>query len=99
MKLLKLVPDDTNIQFLRLRVPFFILSLVLIFGSWGAVAYNGLNLGIDFAGGQEVRLTFEEGNAAPVGELRETVAGLGYGTPVVQEFGSPNEVSIRVPLP
>ncbi|UAB76806.1 protein translocase subunit SecF [Erythrobacter sp. SCSIO 43205] len=99
MKLLKLVPDDTNIQFLRLRVPFFILSLVLIFGSWGAVAVNGLNLGIDFAGGQEVRLTFAEGNAAPVPELRETVTGLGYGTPVVQEFGSPNEVSIRVPLP
>lgn len=99
MKLLKLVPDDTNIQFLRLRVPFFILSLVLIFGSWGAVAVNGLNLGIDFAGGQEVRLTFAEGNAAPVSELRETVTGLGYGTPVVQEFGSPNEVSIRVPLP
>jgi len=99
MKLLKLVPQDTNIKFLRFRVPFFILSLLLIIGSWGAVAYNGLNLGIDFAGGQEVRLTFEEGNAAPVGELRETVAGLGYGTPVVQEFGSPNEVSIRVPLP
>jgi preprotein translocase subunit SecF len=99
MKLLKLVPQDTNIRFLKLRVPFFILSIVLIVGSWGIVAVNGLNLGIDFAGGQEVRLTFEEGNAAPVGELRETVGALGYGTPVVQEFGSPNEVSIRIPLP
>ncbi|BDI60729.1 protein translocase subunit SecF [Qipengyuania nanhaisediminis] len=99
MKLLKLVPADTNIKFLKLRVPFFVLSLVLIIGSWGVVAVNGLNLGIDFAGGQEIRLTFEEENAAPVGELRETVAGLGYGTPVVQEFGAPNVVSIRVPLP
>jgi preprotein translocase subunit SecF len=99
MKLLKLVPEDTNIKFLKLRVPFFILSLVLIFGSWGAVWVNGLNLGIDFAGGQEVRLTFEESDTAPVGELRETVGALGYGTPVVQEFGAPNVVSIRVPLP
>ena len=33
MKLLKLVPDDTNIKFLKLRIPFFVLSLVLIFGS------------------------------------------------------------------
>ncbi|MEE4199544.1 protein translocase subunit SecF [Erythrobacter sp.] len=99
MKLLKLVPQDTNIRFLKLRVPFFILSLVLIAGSWMAVAVNGLNLGIDFAGGQEVRLTFEENDAAPVGELRERVAALGYGTPVVQEFGAPNVVSIRVPLP
>ena len=99
MKLLKLVPQDTNIKFLKLRVPFFILSLVLIAASWGLVAVNGLNLGIDFAGGQEIRLTFEEENAAPVSELRETVEGLGYGTPVVQEFGAPNVVSIRVPLP
>lgn len=52
MKLLKLVPDNTNIKFLRLRVPFFVLSLVLIFGSWAAVAVNGLNFGVDFAGGQ-----------------------------------------------
>lgn len=99
MKLLKLVPQDTNIKFLRFRLPFFIVSLLLIVASWGVVAVNGLNLGIDFAGGQEVRLTFAQGNAAPVGELRETVGALGYGTPVVQEFGSPNEVSIRVPLP
>jgi len=99
MKLLKLVPGDTNIKFLKLRVPFFIISLVLMAASWGLVAVNGLNLGIDFAGGQEVRLTFEEGNAAPVSELRERVEALGYGTPVVQEFGSPNEVGIRVPLP
>jgi preprotein translocase subunit SecF len=27
------------------------------------------------------------------------VTNLGYGTPVVQEFGAPNSVSIRVPLP
>ena len=57
MKLLKLVPQDTNIRFLRLRLPFFIASLLLMAASWGIVAVNGLNLGIDFAGGQEVRLT------------------------------------------
>jgi len=99
MKLLKLVPQDTNIKFLKLRVPFFALSLLLIAASWGLVAANGLNLGIDFAGGQEVRLTFEEQDTAPVGELRERVEALGFGTPVVQEFGAPNVVSIRVPLP
>lgn len=99
MKLLKLVPDNTNIQFLKLRVPFFVLSLVLIFGSWAAVAVNGLNFGVDFAGGQEVRMTFEEREQAPIPSLRELVGGLGYGEPVVQEFGAPNQVSIRVPLP
>lgn len=99
MKLLKLVPDNTNIKFLKLRVPFFVLSLVLIFGSWTAVAVNGLNFGVDFAGGQEVRMTFAQRETAPIPSLRELVGGLGYGEPVVQEFGAPNQVSIRVPLP
>lgn len=99
MKLLKLVPADTNIKFLKLRLPFFIISLLLIAGSWAAVFTQGLNYGVDFAGGQEVRLTFEEREQAPVPELRQLVSDLGYGTPVVQEFGAPNVVSIRVPLP
>ena len=30
MKLLKLVPDNTNIRFLRWRVPFYVISLLLI---------------------------------------------------------------------
>ena len=30
MRLLKLVPDDTNIHFLKWRVPFYIVSLLLI---------------------------------------------------------------------
>lgn len=99
MKLLKLVPDNTNIKFLKLRVPFFVLSIVLILGSWAAVAVNGLNFGVDFAGGQEVRMTFQQRESAPIPSLRELVGGLGYGEPVVQEFGAPNQVSIRVPLP
>jgi len=99
MKLLKLVPDDTNIKFLRWRLPFYIISVVLMIASWVAVFTMGLNYGVDFAGGQEVRLTFEQREEAPVASLRELVGGLGYGEPVVQEFGQPNQVSIRVPLP
>ena len=87
MKLLKLVPQDTNIKFLKFRVPFFLFSIALMIASWALVAVQGLNLGIDFAGGQKIELTFEEQTQAPVGELRELVEGLGYGTPTVQEFG------------
>lgn len=99
MKLLKLVPDNTNIRFQKYGLPFFILSIVLIIASWAAVLVNGLNFGVDFAGGQEVRMTFTERASAPIPQLRELVGGLGYGEPVVQEFGQPNQVSIRVRLP
>ncbi len=99
MRLLKLVPDDTNIKFLRWRLPFYVVSLVLIVVSWALVFANGLNYGVDFAGGQEVRITFEQRVEAPISDLREQIGTLGYGDPVIQRFGAPNQVSIRVRLP
>lgn len=99
MKLLKLVPDDTNIKFLKWRVPFFVVSILLIAASWALVMTKGLNYGVDFAGGLEVRATFTERTEAPVAQLREDIEALGYGSPVVQRFGEDNQVSIRVRLP
>jgi preprotein translocase subunit SecF len=99
MKLLKLVPDNTDIKFLRWRVPFYVISLLLMAASIGLVATKGLNFGVDFIGGQMIRATFVQSAAAPVGELRESVGALGYGEPIIQEFGKPNEISIRMKLP
>jgi preprotein translocase subunit SecF len=99
MKLLKLVPDNTNIRFLRWRVPFYVISIILILASWGLILTKGLNLGVDFVGGQMVRVTFERTAEAPVAELRETVGKLGFGEPIIQQFGKPNEISIRMKLP
>ncbi|MCZ8325261.1 MAG: protein translocase subunit SecF [Sphingomonadaceae bacterium] len=99
MKLLKLVPDNTNIRFLRWRVPFYVVSTLLILASWGLILTKGLNLGVDFVGGQMIRVTFERTAEAPVTELRQTVGQLGYGEPIIQQFGKPNEVSIRMKLP
>jgi preprotein translocase subunit SecF len=99
MKLLKLVPDDTNIKFLKWRVPFFVVSLLLIAASWALVMTKGLNYGVDFAGGLEVRATFTQSEEAPISQLRDDIEGLGYGSPVVQRFGEDNQVSIRIRLP
>ena len=99
MKLLKLVPDDTNIRFLRWRVPFYVISLLLMAASLTLVLTKGLNLGVDFVGGQMIRTTFTQSAAAPVSELREQIGALGYGEPIIQTFGKPNEISIRMRLP
>jgi preprotein translocase subunit SecF len=100
MKLLKLVPQDTNINYLKWRIPFFAFSILLTIASWALVATMGLNYGVDFAGGQEIRATFTETEEAPVVELRQTISALeNIEDPVVQRFGEPNEVSIRVKLP
>ncbi|MDT0576544.1 protein translocase subunit SecF [Croceicoccus sp. F390] len=99
MKLVKLVPDDTNISFLRLRVPFYVVSLILVIASWALVAVNGLNLGVDFVGGQMIRATFTQSANAPVADLRREIGALDFGDPIIQRFGQPNEVSIRMRLP
>ena len=99
MRLLKLVPDNTNIDFLRWRVPFYVVSLLLMAASLGLVFGKGLNLGVDFIGGQMIRATFVQSAEAPVAELREEIGALGYGEPQIQTYGKPNEVSIRMKLP
>lgn len=100
MRLLKLVPEDTNIKFLKWRVPFYVISLLLIAASWAMVFTKGLNYGVDFAGGQEIRATFVGEAEAPVAELRESIATLPtVENPVIQRFGEDNQVSIRVRLP
>jgi preprotein translocase subunit SecF len=99
MKLLKLVPDNTNIHFLKWRIPFYAMSLLLMAASWGLVLTKGLNLGVDFIGGQMIRVTFEHSATAPVAVLRGEVDALGFGEPVIQQFGQPNQISIRMKLP
>ena len=44
-------------------------------------------------------MTFERSAEAPVGDLRTEVAKLGYGEPIIQRYGKPNEISIRMKLP
>ncbi len=99
MRLLKLVPEDTNIRFLRWRVPFYLVSALLIAASWALVFTQGLNFGVDFVGGQEVRVTFEDRAEAPIAQLREELDSRGFGDPVIQRFGDANSVSIRIALP
>lgn len=99
MRLLKLVPDNTNIAFLKWRNIAFGVSLLLMIASLVLVGTRGLNFGVDFIGGQMIRATFTQTAEAPVSELRGKVSGLGYGDPTIQRFGAENQVSIRMKLP
>jgi preprotein translocase subunit SecF len=97
MRLLKLVPDSTNIDFLRWRNIAIVISGLLIAASIALIATKGLNFGVDFKGGQVIRTTF----VAPpnLDQVRSDVSGLGLGEPNIQEFGSPKQLTIRLPLP
>ncbi len=99
MRLLKLIPDNTNVHFLKYQWPTTILSVVLMIGSLVLLFTQGLNQGVDFVGGQMIRVTFTQSQEAPVGALRSEIEKLGYGEPIIQTFGAPNAVSIRLRLP
>lgn len=91
---LKLVPENTAIDFIRWRFVAFIVSGVAIVISLGAFFAMGLNFGIDFRGG--VTIEIETPEPADIGALRAAVSALDLGDVKVQEFGSPNDVVIYV---
>ena len=97
MFLLKLVPDNTNVDFMRVRNIALALSLFVTIASIVLVGVRGLNLGVDFVGGQMMRVSFEE--PVRIDELRSRIDGLQLGDSAIQEFGGPRNVSIRMPLP
>jgi len=94
---LKLVPDNTNIGFVRRRYLAFALTLLLTLGSIGLLATRGLNLGVDFIGGLTMEVAFDK--APPLDGLRARVESLGVGKAALQEFGNARTILIRLPLP
>ncbi len=97
MKLLKLVPENTNIDFMRWRNVAMIVSTLMTVLSLVFTVYRGLNLGVDFVGGQLVRVTFAE--PIDVEKLRSDVETLKLGEASIQEFGGPKSYQIRLPKP
>src|SRR3954468_20687210 len=97
MKLLKLVPDNTNLDFKRLRKLALFLALIATVISLGFTVYRGLNLGVDFVGGQLIRVTFAR--PVDVEQLRGRVDSMQLGEASIQEFGGPRTFQIRLPKP
>ncbi len=97
MKLLKLVPDNTNIDFMRWRNLALVLSILATVASLVLVGVRGLNLGVDFVGGQMIRTTFAQ--PIEVDQLRSRVGALNLGDASIQEFGGPTSYQIRLPRP
>ena len=97
MKLLKLVPDHTNVDFMRWRNVAIVISTIMTVASLAFAAYRGLNLGVDFVGGQVIRASFTQPVNAE--QLRSRVDALQLGESSIQEFGGPRTFQIRLPKP
>lgn len=94
MKLLKLMKDNTNIDFMKphkfclgLSAAMMVLTIILLFT-------KGLNLGIDFTGGIMLEIGKPQGMA--IEQIREQLSDISEGTPSIQEFGT-DEIMIKIP--
>ncbi len=95
MKLLRIVPDDTKFDFMRFRRISFPLSALLSIIATALFFFYGLNFGIDFRGGTLMEVQSKSG-PADIAKMRSTLAGLELGEVQLQQFGTPNDVLIRI---
>lgn len=91
---MQLINPDIHIDFLGKRKIAMIFSAVLIILSLGLLAGKGLNFGIDFTGGTLVEVKFKE--APAIADVRKSITPAGFEQAIIQEFGSPDEILIRV---
>jgi len=91
---MQLIRPDLHIDFIGKRKIAMILSATMLLVSLGSLAFKGLNFGIDFTGGTLVEVKFDK--APAIADVRNSISPKGYGNAMIQEFGAPEEILIRV---
>lgn len=88
--------DKKNVlDFMRWRYITAVLSIVLVCGSIFSLVTKQLAFGLDFTGGSQVEVFYDE--AVPLGDVRAVLDNLGYQKAVVVHFGSEQDILVRMP--
>ena len=86
---------DTKFDFIKFRKTAYIIACVMIVISVGSLAFKGLNLGIDFKGGRNYIVRFDQD--VKVDQVREALSNVnveGWETPEVKTYGPNGQVKI-----
>jgi SecD/SecF fusion protein len=81
------IPAWQRVDFIGKTRVWFALSATVVLIGIGSLAYQGLNLGIDFKGGSQI--SFKTPQAHGVQDVRGEAASLGLGDAVIQGRGTP----------
>ena len=97
--LIKLLPQKTNLHFVKYARGAGILSVILCVASIAACFAPGLNMGIDFRGGASMEVSKPAGQTIQLDNVREAVNGLNLGDVQVQavQHGLPRPVGLGQP--
>ena len=90
---------DTKIDFMKYRTFFVVISTILVItGALAVFVHGKLNMGIDFVGGTQLTLRFQQ--PPPVDELRGMLEKAGLSDVQIQRFGekNANEVIVKTPV-
>ncbi|HSV20943.1 MAG TPA: protein translocase subunit SecF [Casimicrobiaceae bacterium] len=85
-----------DIPFMRHALVFNVVSLITFAAAVFFLAFNGLNLGVDFRGGTVIEVTYP--HPVDFGRVRSAIDKLNLGEFAAQSFGSSNNALIRLPL-
>ena len=96
MKLLRLIPSNTNIDFLSIKKFAFLFSILVILGTFLSLFFNNLNYGIDFKGGILLEVRAKNYEKSNINELRNKVLTLKAGEISIQKFGKEGDYLIRI---
>jgi len=85
-----------DLPFMKYALIFNVISLFTFLVAVGALGYKGLHYGIDFTGGTVAELRYSK--PADMTQARTAIEALKTGEAVVQNFGTPQDVLVRLPL-
>ncbi len=90
----QLISTNKTIPFMRFRMGTWLLSGVLLIASIITLSVNSLNWGLDFTGGTVIEVGYEQ--PADLPQIRATLEANGFESAVVQNFGTQQDVLIRI---
>jgi preprotein translocase subunit SecF len=95
---MQIIKPDVNINFVGRRRIAFSLSLVMILASIiSLIAHGGPKLGIDFAGGAEMLVRFD--NPVPIENVKSALQSDGLDSAAVQQYGDNKGNFYRILIP
>ncbi|PTB88660.1 protein translocase subunit SecF [Pseudidiomarina aestuarii] len=90
----ELVKTENALPFMKYRFVSWIFSAILLIGSIASLSINQLNWGLDFTGGTVIEVGYDR--PADLSAVRVVLTERGFGDAVVQNFGTQEDVLIRI---